>query len=133
MREQLFAGNYNGEKIDTIFIFGGTNDFWAGSPTGKIKYSDFTEKDLFFCYPAFSFMFGYLKERFPETNIICIINSDFSIDFYNSIIKICEHYGVDYVLLEGIDKSMGHPTEKGMEQISDQVLKFLNDKKEKKI
>ena len=130
MRSQLSDGNYNGEKIDTILIFGGTNDFWAGSPRGEIKYSDFSDEDLYCCYPAFSYMLDFLKKRFEKTEIICIINSDFSSDFGNSLVEICEHYGVDSVRLHDIDKQAGHPTEKGMKQISDQISEFIKNKKE---
>ena len=32
---------------DIIFIFGGTNDAWAGSPIGEYKYGGWTKEDLF--------------------------------------------------------------------------------------
>jgi hypothetical protein len=36
--------------------------------------------------------------------------------------EVCEHYGLDYVALSGIDKINGHPTELGMKQICEQII-----------
>ena len=38
---------------------------------------------------------------------------------------VCEHYGIKYVQLQGIEKESGHPTVKGMETIANQVLTLI--------
>ena len=39
--------------------------------------------------------------------------------------NVSKYFGLKYVRLENIDKECGHPTEKGMQQISEQVLEVL--------
>lgn len=34
---------------------------------------------------------------------------------------ICDHYQVPYIQLHDIDKQWGHPSQKGMRQIAEQV------------
>ena len=48
-------------KSDIIIIFGGTNDFWAGSPVGEIKLEDFTSQDLKSFAPAFKKLLSIIK------------------------------------------------------------------------
>lgn len=44
---------YNLGRPDVIFIFGGTNDSWAGAPIGEYQYSDWSKEDLYQFRPAF--------------------------------------------------------------------------------
>jgi hypothetical protein len=43
-----------------------------------------------------------------------------------SVRTICTHYGVKWIEFEGIDKINGHPSVKGMKQISEQLKAFFN-------
>ena len=33
-------GYFEANRVDTLILFGGTNDSWANSPVGKLQYSD---------------------------------------------------------------------------------------------
>ena len=37
-------GFFENNEINTVFVFGGTNDKWAGSPLGENKFSDCVKK-----------------------------------------------------------------------------------------
>lgn len=106
---------------DIIYIFGGTNDSWAQVPVGEFKYSDWTAEDLYKFRPAMAYMLSSMKEYYPGTDIVCLINNGLSEDVTQSIISICDHYGVDYIQLVDIDRIEGHPSVKGMQQIVEQI------------
>lgn len=115
------SGFFNENAIDTIFIFGGTNDSWAGSPIGEIMYEDFKKSDLYNVLPAFSYLLGRTKEVLKNTRVIVIINTELKAEIANGQKSICEHYGIEYVALENIEKLEGHPNFNGMKQIACQV------------
>lgn len=106
---------------DIIYIFGGTNDSWAGVPIGEFKYSDWTTEDLYQFRPAMAYMLASMKEYYPGVELVVIINNDLSDDVTQSIVTICDKYGVDYIQLVGIDRIEGHPSRKGMQQIVQQI------------
>lgn len=110
---------------DIIFIFGGTNDSWAGSPIGEYKYSDWSKEDLFNYRPAMAYMLENTIARYPGTDIYFILNDGLSDDITKSSICICEHYDITCIQLHDIDKINGHPSIKGMRQIAEQVKKKL--------
>ncbi len=115
-----------GNCPDIIFIFGGTNDSWAGSPIGEYKYSDWANKDLYSFRPAMAYMLDYMTTRYLNTEIYFIVNNKLKPEITNSIHDICNHYNVKYLDLKDIDKKGNHPSVKGMEQIVDQLDEFLN-------
>ena len=80
---------------DIIFIFGATNDSWAGSPIGDFKYEDIKKADLYEFRPALAHMLRWMTDRYVNTEIYFILNTE------------------------------GHPSVKGMRQIADQVNSFL--------
>ena len=41
------CGFFKENEIDTIFVFGGTNDSWANAPLGNLQFDSWAEKDLF--------------------------------------------------------------------------------------
>ena len=41
---------------DIIFVFGATNDSWAGAPVGEYKYDGITKADMYFFRPALAHM-----------------------------------------------------------------------------
>lgn len=117
--ENFFAEN----NINTMLIFGGTNDSWIDCPIGKVQYSDWTEDDLKCVLPAFCCLIHKAKK--VAENIIVIINTDLKPEIVEGFKKACEKNNVTCLCLEEIDKENGHPTELGMKQISEQVAKTL--------
>ena len=111
-------------KIDTMFIFGGTNDSWIDAPVGNLKYSDWTADELKCVLPAFCYLINRARTIAPD--IIVIINTGLKQEIIEGFIKVCEKNGVRYLCLKEIDKENGHPTELGMRQISGQVTELLH-------
>ena len=103
---------------DVIFIFGGTNDSWAGSPLGEENGTD-----MYTVRPASKAMLKKLKASYPEALCMVIINTELSEDLENAIIEACEIEEIPYMKLNAIDKQAGHPSINGMKQISHQVWK----------
>ena len=118
-------GFFKKNKIDTVFVFGGTNDNWCQAPVGQLQFSDWTHDSLFFVLPAVSYFLKRLKEELPSANIYCLINTNLRADITRGMKKACEHYGIKYITFDSIDKVNGHPTVKGMTDIKEQVLKNL--------
>lgn len=117
--EGFFAEN----KIDTMFIFGGTNDSWIDAPVGSLKYSDWTADDLKCVLPAFCYLIDRAKEVVED--ILVIINTELKNEITEGFMEACEKNNVRYLCLKEIDKENGHPTELGMKQISKQVAEKL--------
>ncbi|MGM8363198.1 SGNH/GDSL hydrolase family protein [Flavobacterium sp. ARAG 55.4] len=113
---------------DVIFIFGATNDAWANTPIGQFKYNDWTKEELYDFRPAMAYMLDYMLGRYPNVKIYFLLNSDLKETINESVKTICKHYNVDCIELKGIDKKEGHPSIKGMEQISNQISDFLSKK-----
>ena len=118
--ENFFAEN----EIDTVFIFGGTNDSWINAPVGELKYSDWSRDDLMCVLPAFCYLLSRAKK--VARNVIAIINSDLKNEIAEGLVEACEKNGIRYVCLDNIDKEKGHPTELGMKQIADQVAGYIS-------
>ena len=111
-----------GQKPDILLIFGGTNDDWSGSPLGEIPAPGaWRDGNLYEYFPAVCYLFGYLKERLPDTDIYFILNTDLGRQITRSMPGICEQYGVKCITLFQIDKISNHPSVAGMKKIADQV------------
>ena len=109
---------------DIIFIFGATNDCWAGSPLGDYKYEGWTKEDLYTFRPAMAYLLDHMIDRYPNVEIYFLLNSDLKEEFNESVRTICKHYDIDCIELYNIDKQSGHPSVKGMEQICDQIKRY---------
>ena len=120
-KEEFFKKN----EVDTLLIFGGTNDSWAGSPVGEIKYSDWTKEDLYQVLPAFCYLLEIAKKSLDESRILVVINTGLKNEIAEGFKEACNHYGIEFVQLESIDKMGGHPSVLGMEQIKNQILNAL--------
>ena len=112
---------------DIILVFGGTNDTWAKSPIGDYQYSDWSRHDLFKFRPAMAYLLANLQNRYPGADIYVIINDILSENVTVSMKTICDHYHVPYIQLHDIDKQWGHPSQKGMTQIAEQVAEAIKD------
>ena len=106
---------------DILLIFGATNDSWANSPIGEFVWSDWTDEQLKSFRPALTYMLSHIVDRYPNTELLYIINDGLKSEITTSIVEACEHYGVPYIQLKDIDKTAGHPNILGMKQIADQV------------
>ena len=125
LNKYISEGFFEKNKIDTVFVFGGTNDSWAGSPIGELKYSDWKDEELFSILPAITCFLNKRKETLPNTRIVCVVNTELRPEITNGMIEACAHYGVDCIKLKDINKTSGHPTIKGMEQIKNQIIEGL--------
>ena len=120
-KEEFFKKN----EINTLLIFGGTNDSWADSPIGKIKYADWTKEELYQVFPAFCCLLEMAKKSLNKSRILVVINTELKNEIVEGYKEACNHYGIEFVQLENIDKMCGHPSILGMKQIKNQVLNAL--------
>jgi hypothetical protein len=121
--EKLLAeGFFEANKIDRLFVFGGTNDSWSNAPLGESDKEAIEENDLFCALPAIKHFIARLADKLPDTKLVIIGNCDIKSEITEALALAAERAGATYVGLSGIDKVNGHPTELGMEQIKDQIL-----------
>lgn len=125
LNNYIADGFFEKNKIDTVFVFGGTNDSWANAPIGDIKFEDISDDDLFSVLPAMSYFLKNLKKVAPNAKIYLLINTDLKEDITNGYNTIAEHYGIKPILFKTIDKMNGHPTVKGMLDIKNEILKAI--------
>ena len=120
-------GFFKENRIDTLFVFGGTNDSWCQAPIGQPQFSDWTHDSLFFVMPAICYFFKRLKDELPDTEIICLINNGIKKEIMTCLKNVSEHYGIKHISFENttIDKQNGHPTERGMADIKNHILENL--------
>lgn len=111
---------------DIIFIFGGTNDAWAGSPIGEYQYSDWTKEDCKSFRPALACLLDMLMKRYPDAEIYSILNSELREEINESSREICKHYGIQLIELHDIEKQNGHPSVKGMKSICEQLIEAID-------
>ena len=118
----LGEGFFDENTIDTLFVFGGTNDSWSNAPLGELKFGEIEESELYSALPAISYFGAKLKEHLANARIIFIANSGIKAEIVDAIRCVCEKYGFEYVALSDVDKLAGHPTERGMEEICEEIL-----------
>lgn len=106
---------------DIIFIFGATNDSWAGSPIGEYQYENLTKANMWQFRPAMARMLEWMTQRYVGAEIYFLLNDGLKESIGESVRTICQHYGVKCIELQGIDKKSGHPSVKGMQQIAEQI------------
>lgn len=114
-------------KPNIIILFGGTNDSWANSPLGELKYSDWTDDDLKNVLPAICYMFYYVQKWNPGALILNVVNTDLKSDIVNGFKKASEYYGIHNIELSSIEKQSGHPSINGMESICNQIYEYIKN------
>ena len=124
LKEQGF---FEKNEINSVFVFGGTNDSWSNAPLGELKFSDWEENDLYSVLPAIPYFLKTLKETLPKADIYCLINTEIKSEIIEGLNAASEKIGVKAVKFEYIDKIGGHPTHKGMTDIKEQILKAVNN------
>ena len=125
LRKLTEAGFFAENEIDTVFVFGGTNDTWSNAPLGQLKFDGITEQDLYCVLPAISHFFQALKATLPRANIYCLINTELKPEITDAFLQVCERFGIIPVTFDYIDKCCGHPTVQGMKDIKNGVLQRL--------
>lgn len=124
--KSLFGeNNTTAVKPDIIFVFGGTNDDWANSPIGELKYSDWTTDDLKSVLPAFCYLLDYIKLYNPHATIINVVNEGMDTNIATGMETACEYYGAVNIELTGIDKLGGRPSATGQATIADEIMTVL--------
>ena len=118
-------GFFKENRIDTVFVFGGTNDNWVNVSVGQLQYEGWEKADLYSVLPAVSYFFNRLKEELPDANIVCLINRGLKPEISKGMQSAAEHYGIGCIVLEPFETLNGHPTAKGMTEIKEQILKWL--------
>lgn len=124
-RKHMAADFFKTHEIDTIFVFGGTNDSWSDAPLGEEQYADWEESELFCVRPAICYFMDTLKKDHPNARLVFIANCDIKGEVVDCIKNAAARLGVETVVLHDIDKECGHPTPLGMEQICKQILEQL--------
>ena len=113
---------------DIIFIFGATNDSWAGAPIGDYQYENLAKADMWSFRPAMARMLEWMTKRYLGVDIYFLLNDGLKPEINESVKTICQHYGVKVIELHDIDKKSGHPSVKGMQQIATQVAAAVKQK-----
>lgn len=118
-------GFFDKNKVDTVFVFGGTNDNWTNGPVGEVKFDDITEEDLLSVLPGMSCFIKNLVETLPNAKIYCLINTQLRFVIADGYKQIAEHYGVTPIIFKNIRKANNHPTVQGMIDIKNEILEQL--------
>lgn len=127
-RRLLGENFFEKNKIDTVIVFGGTNDSWCPALLGERKPEGQTEEDLYTVLPAISHLMSSMKAELVGVRIVFIANCDIDTEIVELMKDEGERLGIEVVELSGVDKSAGHPTVLGMEQICNQVIDVLGCK-----
>lgn len=125
LEKHIAEGFFQKKKIDTVFVFGLTNDIWSGAPLGEAKYENFEEKDLFFVLPAIAYMVKRLREATPDSRVVWVVNSGVVGPIADVLRESCARFGADALFLSPFSKEEGHPTAEGMRAITAQIDAFL--------
>ena len=91
VRQLIENGFFAENKIDTVFLFGASNDSGANSPLGEVKYDNFEEKDLYFAFPAICYIIKLLTETLPKAKIYFPINDDIKPEIREMIPIACKY------------------------------------------
>lgn len=110
---------------DIILMLGSTNDSWANSPLGEMKWEGYEKADLYNYRPAICYLAKFLTTRYPNTDIYFILNNELKPEIGDAMREVCRHYGLTLIELKDISKKNGHPDIQGMKQIAEQVGAFV--------
>jgi len=90
---------------DCVILFGGTNDALASNEIGLGEFcydTALADIDHFKRFrDAYIYVIKYIQNKFPSAKIICIIGTDVSGDYGDSVEAIAQHYSLPYVDFRG--------------------------------
>ncbi len=115
----------NLREAGLIIVEGATNDNNAGSTLGQYVYSDFTDAQKRTFRGGTAYVIDYLQKKYPESQVIFMLNNGLRDDINTSVEEICNHYNVPLLKLHDIGKIEDHPTTSGMLSITRQLEQFL--------
>lgn len=118
-------GFFEQNEIDTLFIFGGTNDDYIGVELGEETYEPVEKEKLFTVLPAICTLSRRVREVLPDAKIYHVLNTGFKQPIYDCFENASKRYGIKVIRLHDLDKTWGHPTVKGMKLIKEQILENL--------
>ncbi len=121
LNKLIETGFFEKNKIDTVFVFGGTNDSCANAPLGEMDGTD-----LYCVLPAISHFFKRLRETLPDADVYCLINTHLKPEIADALKTVSARHGITAVAFDHIDKDFGHPTARGMQDIKHGVLQALD-------
>ncbi len=124
-KQLVTNGFFKENKIDTLIIFGGTNDSWCEAPLGTLKFSDWKEEEFYSVLPAVTYFLELVRKELPDTRIICIINTELKPEIAEALRLASERNRIQAIELHDITKDFGHPTIQGMKYIYKQVIAAL--------
>lgn len=125
LRQLKEQGFFHENEINTVFVFGGTNDSWSDAPLGVSMPENQSEADLFSVLPAISHFLTDLKETLPAAAIYCLINTELKPEIGEEMKAACKRLGIQAIPFTRIAKACGHPTVRGMQDIANQVLAVI--------
>ena len=117
--------DFNKGQVNTVFVYGGLNDYWANAPYGEIKYENITPEDLYSIYPAFIYLLSNLKATLPNARIIVIIEEYLGQEMKDNFALICEHLAIEYIKPQNISKKNSHPDLLGMDELTNQIIDYI--------
>lgn len=119
---------FDNAKVDTVFIYGGLNDYWANAPLGELIYDNWTQEDLYSLYPALTYLITHAKQYFAQARIIVIIEEYFSDDVKNKYEEASERLSVEAIRVSNVSKQTSHPDKAGMDAITEQIITYLKER-----
>ena len=124
--DKLIAeGFFETNKIDTVIVYGGTNDYWSGAPFGETMHGEVPVEELYKFAPAVCYLLDKLREILPSGRIIYMANKFFRQNFIDTIRHATEASKSEMLIVPDVDLKDGHPTAVGMTQIKDAVYEIL--------
>lgn len=126
------SGFFDKNEVDTVFVFGGTNDSWSDAPLGEVMESGFRESDLYSVLPAISYFMITLAQDLPGKRLVFISNCDLKPEIRECMTRTAKITGATVVPLYDIEKVERHPNKNGMRQIAEQIIEVLRENGERK-
>ena len=114
------------KELDTILIYGCTNDVWRKVSRGSLNFGEVTKDELNDLFPAICHTVGFMKQNHPNARIVFITNWFFDEDVLGAVQSVCDYYDAEHLNLAKFELKNGHPTIPGMKSIADQVVAFLS-------
>lgn len=116
---------FNSNDINTVLVFGGTNDSWCEAELGEEMYTGWQREDLYKVLPAIGCYFTKLRETLPDAEIYGICNSGIKQEIVDAIKHACDRIGARTIEIGEVEKEENHPTARGMIEIKDVILKAI--------
>ncbi len=125
LRRLIDEGFFTRNPVDTVLIFGGTNDSWADAPLGEASYSEKTEEELYRVLPAVCCFTELLRRTLPRAEIFFLLNTGLKEEINDCIRKACQKQSFRMITFDKIRTNDDHPTVAGMKDIKDRVSAVL--------